>query len=42
LPITEVALASGFHSSQYFATVFHEKLGCSPRDYRQQQSTRNS
>jgi len=33
-PITDVAFRCGFQSSQYFATVFHRKTGCSPRDYR--------
>ncbi len=32
--ITEVALRCGFGSSQYFATVFREQVGCSPREYR--------
>ncbi len=32
--VTDIALACGFQSSQYFTTVFHQKLGCSPRDYR--------
>lgn len=32
--ITEVALASGFGSSQYFATVFRKHFGASPRDVR--------
>ncbi|NUN93233.1 MAG: AraC family transcriptional regulator [Verrucomicrobiae bacterium] len=30
--ITEVALASGFGSSQYFATVFRKQLGATPRE----------
>jgi len=32
--ITEVAFACGFQSSQYFATVFHQRLKHSPRDWR--------
>ncbi|MBL8179390.1 MAG: helix-turn-helix transcriptional regulator, partial [Bryobacterales bacterium] len=32
--ITEVALQCGFASSQYFATVFRRRYGCTPRDYR--------
>lgn len=32
--ITDVAFACGFQSSQYFATVFNQRLGCSPRDWR--------
>jgi AraC-like DNA-binding protein len=32
--ITEIAHATGFASSQYFATVFRRAHGCSPRDYR--------
>lgn len=35
LTITDVALRSGFGSSQYFATVFQRHTGCSPREYRQ-------
>lgn len=33
--VTEIALASGFQSSQYFATVFKELTGLTPREYRQ-------
>jgi AraC family L-rhamnose operon regulatory protein RhaS len=36
--ITEVAFASGFNSSQYFATVFQARRGCSPSDFRNQQT----
>ena len=36
LNITEVAFASGFNSSQYFATVFRSYQGCSPSDFRNQ------
>lgn len=32
--IAEVAQASGFSSSQYFANVFREMMGCTPRTYR--------
>ncbi len=32
--ITEVALACGFSSSQYFATVFKQHYKCTPRAYR--------
>ena len=32
--ITEIAHATGFTSSQYFATVFRRARGCSPREYR--------
>lgn len=34
LRITDVALGCGFHSSQYFATVFRREVGCSPSEYR--------
>lgn len=34
LPITQIALASGFNSSQYFATAFKERFHKSPRAYR--------
>lgn len=33
--VTEVALACGFGSGQYFATVFRRHCRCSPREYRQ-------
>lgn len=32
--ITDTALDCGFSSSQYFATVFARRFGCSPREYR--------
>ncbi len=32
--ITETALDCGFSSSQYFATLFARRFGCSPRGYR--------
>jgi AraC-like DNA-binding protein len=34
LSVTDVALRCGFSSSQYFATVFRNHLGCSPREFR--------
>jgi len=33
--ITTIALTCGFSSSQYFATVFRARFGCSPREYRE-------
>jgi AraC family L-rhamnose operon regulatory protein RhaS len=33
-PITEIAYANGFNSSQYFATVFRKRFKATPRDYR--------
>lgn len=33
-PVTDVAFACGFQSSQYFATVFARQMGCSPREWR--------
>lgn len=33
--ITDVALACGFSSSQYFATVFGQRFGCTPREFRE-------
>lgn len=33
-PITQVALDCGFSSSQYFAAVFHQRVGQSPRTWR--------
>jgi AraC-like DNA-binding protein len=35
--ITEIAFACGFCSSQYFSTQFHEKIGVTPREYRQRE-----
>jgi len=35
MSITETAFACGFQSSQYFATVFRQRLGHSPRAWRQ-------
>ncbi|MBI1786767.1 MAG: helix-turn-helix transcriptional regulator [Acidobacteria bacterium] len=32
--ITDVALSCGFCSSQYFATAFSRRFGCSPREFR--------
>jgi AraC-like DNA-binding protein len=32
--IVDIAMACGFSSSQYFATVFNQRFGDSPRDYR--------
>lgn len=32
--ITDIALACGFASSQYFATVFAQRFSCSPREFR--------
>ena len=34
LPITDVALQSGFSNAAYFAAVFHKKTGISPSEYR--------
>ncbi len=36
MSITDVAFACGFNSSQYFATVFQSRQGCSPSDFRSQ------
>ncbi|MDB6112149.1 MAG: AraC family transcriptional regulator [Pedosphaera sp.] len=36
LSITEIALTSGFNSSQYFATAFGHRFHVSPTDYRNQ------
>jgi AraC family L-rhamnose operon regulatory protein RhaS len=32
--VTDVALECGFSSSQYFATVFQRRYGCTPREFR--------
>jgi AraC-like DNA-binding protein len=34
LPISEVALATGFSSHSHFATAFKKKVGLSPKAYR--------
>lgn len=39
MSITDVALACGFQSSQYFATVFRQRVGQTPREYRQGRET---
>jgi len=36
--ITGISLACGFSSSQYFATCFHRRFGCTPREYRRKQA----
>jgi AraC family L-rhamnose operon regulatory protein RhaS len=33
--ITEIAFMCGFNTSQYFATCFRKRFGCTPNDYRQ-------
>ena len=32
--ITDLAQECGYSSSQYFATLFHRRFGCSPTQYR--------
>ena len=32
--ITEIALKCGFNSSSYFTEIFHKHLGCTPSQYR--------
>jgi AraC family L-rhamnose operon regulatory protein RhaS len=32
--ITDIAMSCGFSSSQYFATAFSMRYGCSPRQFR--------
>jgi AraC family transcriptional regulator, L-rhamnose operon regulatory protein RhaS len=34
--ITDIALNIGFSSSQHFATVFADRFGCTPREFRAQ------
>jgi AraC family L-rhamnose operon regulatory protein RhaS len=36
--ITELSLECGFSSSQYFATLFSQKFGCTPRDFRRSEN----
>ncbi|MBI9087884.1 MAG: AraC family transcriptional regulator [Desulfobacterium sp.] len=33
--VAEIALACGFHSAQYFATIFKKRVGMSPSQYRE-------
>lgn len=40
--VTEVALMSGFSSSQYFCKVFHKHLGVTPAEYRRRWQTEAS
>lgn len=39
MSVTEAAFACGFQSSQYFATVFRQRLGHAPREWRRKKST---
>ena len=39
LPISEVALATGFSSQSHFATAFKKKVGLSPKAYRHEKGT---
>ena len=39
LPISEVALATGFSSQSHFATAFKKKIGLSPKAYRHESGT---
>lgn len=39
--ITHIALACGFSSSQYFATAFNLRYGCSPREFRRKATERD-
>ena len=32
--ITEIAFRNGFNASQYFATCFRQRFGCTPQEYR--------
>lgn len=35
LPITEIGMQAGFHSPSYFGKRFRERMGCTPREFRQ-------
>jgi len=41
LSVTEIAIRCGFNSSQYFASVFHQHMRCSPREYRRHHTARS-
>ena len=34
LPISEIAVMTGFNQQSYFGKCFREKMGCAPSDYR--------
>ena len=38
--VTDIALECGFTTSQYFATLFGRKFGCSPREFRRKARSR--
>lgn len=38
--ITEIALKCGFNSSSYFTEIFHKSLGCTPSQYRKNNSNK--
>ena len=40
--IIDIAFASGFNSSQYFAKLFRQQFGCAPRDFRPARATGNA
>jgi len=40
-PITRIALACGFNSSQYFATQFRRRFGCGPSEWRKRHGPRS-
>jgi AraC family L-rhamnose operon regulatory protein RhaS len=40
LSVTEIALSSGFPSSQYFATLFRKQMGTTPTEYRRARGVR--
>jgi AraC family L-rhamnose operon regulatory protein RhaS len=39
--VTDIAFACGFSSGQYFATLFSQRFGLSPREFRQQSEIRH-
>jgi AraC family L-rhamnose operon regulatory protein RhaS len=36
--VTDIAFRNGFNASQYFATCFRKRFGCTPQDYRRRQA----
>ena len=42
LSVTEIALATGFESSNYFSHVFHAQMGLSPKEYRRRAKEENA
>ena len=40
--ILEITVESGFSDERYLTKLFHERMGCSPKEYRKKQSQSQS